>query len=413
MEATASPGAGIGEPLTTVEPEVPTIEAIYALLAQTLADEQGILHSTITTTVDAEMSSYSGTVEQWVDAARNVVRSTTTINMTEAQVHSRFDVTRIMTHNGNHAVYREPDQRMDVSPPQTCFAATVAVAAVLECPRSPESSTTTVAHGKRSGRSALILVTEGEIHGSDETETFIERLYLDAETALPIAQETDGMLGNPPSSPFTAQITWQHEFIAQDAVPADFFDVSALAEEQLDALPEELPVYWFGAQFAPMPASAPLELSTAGTPDPELAEDTYMVDGAYDVLLTYRMADAVPPPVGESWSTVIVKQWSRATWNAAMAANHAARWAAQTCREQVDVPIDGGSATIFLGIGDPAASYETPVPVAPVDCAEQELTRIEAVVTLDDAVLLISVPGDSPYHSQAGMELLVAGLQQR
>ena len=86
----------------------------------------------------------------------------------------------------------------------------------LRCPGRTAESTTTLDTGEYEGRHAVILVTSGTNHGSDETTTFTDRFYLDASTMLPIAAEEEGDSGE---MHYTGLYTYQNDFVPADSLP--------------------------------------------------------------------------------------------------------------------------------------------------------------------------------------------------
>src|SRR5205823_8140349 len=97
-------------------------------------------------------------------------------------------------------------------------------------------ATTTVESGRYAGRAALILVTAGSFC-CERRGTATSRLYLDPDTCLPLALESDGQLefdvsgpggGRREVRPTRTRADYAHEFLPAYAVPADFFDPAAI-----------------------------------------------------------------------------------------------------------------------------------------------------------------------------------------
>ncbi len=104
----------------------------------------------------------------------------------------------------------------------------------LNC--SERGTLTTVARTdvRFDGRPAVVLVTRGKLHGIDSTISLDERLYIDAETYLPIARVTRGTdsyaLGG--DTKFSRTIRFMHTFVPRDTLPPDFFDASQASYEE-------------------------------------------------------------------------------------------------------------------------------------------------------------------------------------
>ena len=77
--------------------------------------------------------------------------------------------------------------------------------------------------GDFSGKSAIVLVTEGKREGNDQTHTFTERLYLDPKTLLPFAKESDGEVDHGETTPLRERWLYTYETLSANQVPEDFF----------------------------------------------------------------------------------------------------------------------------------------------------------------------------------------------
>lgn len=210
---------------TVVPTDVSALAEIYAHAAESLQQPGMLYHQTVTLTTDAGLYSQQGTFEVWVDVERNVARLELRADMTKAPEPASFDTTLIVIGEARYSVYREPDQRVDTGTASTCYGVNQAVVAVLGCPGPLEESTTTLEPGEYDGQPAIVLVKTGTSRGSDESYTLTERFYLDAESYLPLARETEGTLDYGTTVPVRGLDVYRHEFIPLDAVPADFFDV--------------------------------------------------------------------------------------------------------------------------------------------------------------------------------------------
>ena len=366
-----------------------------------------LYHATIT--VDAGQESFirSGTTEFWIDAHHNLAREERKSEVVVQQRAVTFDTMTIRASDAEYTLYRSPDDRLDTGKATICYGATMAVATLLGCPGGLEDSTTAVEWGNVDEQPAIVLVTTGTARGSDETFDFTERLYLDGETLLPIVRETQG---THTWGPVQTRERYQHEFIAQGAVPADLFDPVSLSLARLAATDPSMPAYWLGTHADPEGELPPLVIS-----DGSMSPD----DAATDVLyLYYRPAEPRYHLSGALVTEISMEQWPRAAWDAVVADTLRTYWEDDECGEQIDIALPNGQATIFLGYLDPTPPSSNIFGASPplsgdtADCPpDQPHKRFEAVAYFDETVVYLNAPPESSYRSREGLEAVLRALQ--
>lgn len=370
-----------------------TVEEVYARASATLRQQEGIYHATIAIVHDAGEKSYDATVDRWADVSRDVIR--------EESTDSLAQTTTLIVDGGRYTRY--PDGTAPPVTAQVCHGAGEAVSAVLGCPGFTETSETSVEQGEYDGRPAVILVTVGEWYGSDSTTTFTSRLYLEADSLLPIVKETEGEIDDGTVREFTTEAVYEHEFVEPESLPADFFDLVSIGytpvdlEAPLDEVGDELAVYWLGLAFEPGTALPELVLGTAVAAD---------ADGAsYELTLEYRLASE---PFGPSVVTIL--EWQRAAWESGMGQSVADFWEQMPCHDKQEIGLPNGEATLYMGYEDELRAGEA--------CEDVEFSRYGAIAVLGDTVLTIDAAGvsgpqgyqPSPYNTRAGMDAVLHGL---
>lgn len=220
-----SNGAGDEEPaMPTLDEANLTVDQVYARFAEAINRPGSIYRVTVLIEISAEQSWVEATTTTWIDAGRDLARE-----KIDSTVGTAHEASTSITANGwEYRHYEQPPQDelyTKVGAPLTCHGVNAAVSSGLRCPGRTAESTTTLDTGEYEGRHAVILVTSGTNHGSDETITFTDRFYLDASTMLPIASEGEGDTGE---MHFTELHTYQNDFVPADSLPEDFFDPASI-----------------------------------------------------------------------------------------------------------------------------------------------------------------------------------------
>ncbi|MGV1048396.1 MAG: hypothetical protein ACOYD4_07725 [Solirubrobacterales bacterium] len=153
------------------------------------------------------------------------------------------------------------------------------------------------------------------------------------------------------------------------------------------------PVYWLGRSFAPGG-----ELPVA-----------HLVGGGLEPAPTYDRRPRAAVSVGYT-KRIRIDTWSAGAWKRYLASPAGARVLSWHCTEATQVPLAGGSATVYAAY---ASDYKR--------CPSRPPDRYFAVVPLGKAVVVVDYPtyrgGNSdfggPYNSLAGVNAIIQGLARR
>jgi hypothetical protein len=262
--------------------------------------------------------------------------------------------------------------------------------------------TTTVADGDYHGQPAVVVLTRGVTDEDDGHTYFIETLFLDPGTYLPIAVEGSGhaekldAAGNVVETVRHGRmVAFEHSFVPADSVNAEVFDAAGFGYQRRDpvaAITRPTPdftAYWLGErpQFEDLPEiELGDSLDVSGTDRPALR---------YRALVTYR-------PAGDEFGPTLLQleQWRHDEW-AAIEDDVRHTWRDAPCvqRRTVDVG-DDRSATIYSGFGTSARE----------DACPSEPTEHSAMVSIGETVIRVSAPADSPYNSERAIRSAVEAL---
>lgn len=399
----STPPAGSPSPLT--------VEEVYRRVEGTIRRPGLIYHATVQVESDQGFFAGSGETRQWVDAHRAVAREEVDL-LPLAGLPGPWTTSTILTAEGRFA--RQPDGKVTATSPWRCHGAGIAASAVLGCPGPTERSTTEVQFGDYAGQSAIILVTTGSWSSSDARHQFTKRLYLDPDTYLPRALESEGQVDFGQVKPTFERRVYRHEFIALGAMPNDFFDPAAIGyvrtdpAEPLNRPTSDLTVHWLDREFPGVGDLPPLVLAKVDEP----------LGGGpgYRFLLRYARADdRFGPPV------VTLQLWPRAAWDAVIAQGKGRPGWEHPCWQRSDINLPEGLATIFAGYSSAAAGVpDGPLPESG-PCPDAPPNSFDAHAHLGQTVVLVDAPGASspagqvasPYDSRAGMEAVVRALRPR
>lgn len=380
-----------------------TVEEVYRRAGNSLRRQGALYHESIQVDADMGFIAYRGATERWVDPCRGVARE-------EAELGQLGKLTFILTSEARYA--REPGGRVVATPGGTwrCYGAGVAASAILGCPGPTERSTTEVQQGEYGGRPAIVLVTNGTSSGSDETFSFTKRLYLDPDTFLPRALESEGQVDFGQVKPTHERRVYRHESVTAQTAPADFFDPASIGyappdpQGPLNQPPPDVKVYWIGQGFP----------GAAGLPPLVLAKTDQPSGGpGYRFLLHYaRTDDPFGPPV------VTLQLWPRGAWDVLLERSKGMNNWEDPCWKQREIALAEGEAKLFAGF----ASELVRLPAnEPRDCPARPNDTFIAHAYLGQTVVYATAPGrsgpqgmaKSPYDTREGLEALVRALRPR
>ena len=380
-----------------------TLEEVYRRAGVSLRQQGCVYHETVEVDADMGFITYSGTTERWTDAYQGLARE-------EADLGQRGKMTSVLTAEAKYV--RNPSGRVVATPGKTwrCYGAGVAASAVLGCPGPTERSTTEVQQGEYAGRPAIVLVTTGTSSGSDETFTFTKRLYLDPDTYLPRAMESEGQVDFGQVKPTHERRVYRHELIRAESLPADLFDPASIGyappdpQGPLNQPMPDMKVYWLGREFP----------GAAGLPPLVLAKTDQPSGGpGYRFLLHYARADdPFGPPV------VTLQLWPRGAWGGSIERSKGMNMWEDPCWEQREIALAEGQAKLFAG-------FTSDVVRLPAneqrDCPTRPHDSFIAHAYLGQTVVFATAPGSSgaqgmaksPYDTGEGLEAVVRALRPR
>lgn len=392
--------AYLPEPRPTAPSEALTVEEVHRRAEQTLRRHGGIYRVTITRSGAVAFIPIPrrSTRRVWVDVTRYVSR--------ESEGRAATGSVSIWTPTG--AFHRHDDGSVEATSPRRLIVsgATIATATALRRPEPAERSTTEVRRVFHRGRLMIVLVTSGTINGSDATDHFTQRLYLDPETCLPVeAVETRWLDCWYLRLPGHGRATYAHDFLPIDAVPADFFDPASIGyvpadpEAAFPATPT-IPVYWLGRALPPSGDRPGLVLAAV------LAHNQpHRPEPSYRYILDYALAD---DPFGPA--AVSIQLWPADEWAASNPRFRAAPgWSHQ------DFDIADRRASIYSRTADSTAS------AAHVGLSRPRDTHL-AIAHLDGGTVAMIGPGayshqnptgPNPYDTHDGMSAIITALHPR
>ena len=409
LQAAACPSAAPPAAIDDVGELTP--EQLTDRVAAALTCPGYVLHLRSTGDFEAgPYSSYSET-DAWIDLERNLGRIDSRVIFNseaarqaaeeEGEELPEFREVTIVRGDGEYTGERGPEVPARKQRPPDCHGPDrTALALILPCEGPTEELEVTVERNVAyQGRNAIAYVATGTSRGSDETYHTTARAYLDRDTLLPLGVTVDGTLDIGDVYPVYSDLAYQAQFVPLDSLPPDFFDPASIGYVEVD--PEEpletqdfgVTVYWLGRGFEggdSLPALALLHVTTVpSSPFSPTVE------------ILYRRAD------DEFGSGIVVLEvYKPEIWEARPISSRT------RCVQTRDLALSGRQATIYSGYDELRIASGASCP--PPD-------KFTAVVFIDNTVVEIRAPTvvtgsqtfQSPYNSQAAMELLIRSLFAR
>jgi hypothetical protein len=409
-------GDGDKTPANGISADLPvadlSVQEVYARFAEAITRPGHVYHAEVEISQDAGLFSYDATTEYWVDAERDLARQETEGALQDGQTQ------RSQTIIAGGARYRSAteDQPSTKVQARACHGANAAIASVIGCPGPTEESTKTVETGRYENKAAIVVVTTGTSSGEDESFTFTQRLYLDEETFLPIAAQSEGTVDYGEVEQTSGLSRYRNDFLPADSLPQDFFDPASIGyverdpEEPLRAGDPGITVYWLGRDYPGSDDLPPLTLAIAYIPERELP--------GYRASLEYKLAD-------DEFGTpaIALQEWDAEEWDTWMANSRGGNWWEWPCREANELTVDGRRVVVHMGFEDETMGRPEILPEGPQDvvCPAVPYDHFITHIYLDSTVVTMragqvcSVEGcvDSPYDTLEGIEAVVRALQPR
>lgn len=266
------------------------------------------------------------------------------------------------------------------------------LAQLMTCGNYLEESNTRVMSATYDGRDAAALLTTGDLPSQDWTSPFEMRLYLDADTWLPIAteQETAISLGPGGTYKYEGSFTYTTEFVPRASLADNFFEPSAIGyvardpEAALKNNDAGIPVYWLGLEFDGGGTLPTLQLDVS-----DVYEDPF--PPGYRATLAYVDAgDEYGPPV------IGMQEWATAEWEAFLAKS------------------TGGNAWERPGVGSEEITLPNGRALLYRMAGRWGGDRYLAHVYLPGTVVMVmDFDSPSPYNNREGFLAVIHGLVER
>ncbi len=240
---------GCGQPASELETDGLPAKEVYARLEQAMTRPGQVFHTAVRLSQEAGLLSYQGKFELWLSPAQNLARQ-----VSEMTPEGGDTLRRGETVLADGVIYGSPERGM---PPLKhralqCPEASVLVSTAIACWRFDQAGETSVEAVQYEGVAAVVLATKVVWSGSDETFDVTRRLYLDAETFLPIALRFDGTVDYGEVAAMRGRWTYENEFLPLDSLPDDFFDPASIGYVEPEAVAPlrksspRLTMYWLG-----------------------------------------------------------------------------------------------------------------------------------------------------------------------
>lgn len=296
--------SGAGAPVTPL-----TLDATYASMRDALTREGRVARITIETDAVLGAQAYRQSTKILLDARAGIARSDVATSYAAApaapQRHTTIvtDTAATLLEDGKAPLQRAPHRCRN--------APSAALSLLLGCRGAVEreQSVRLAAGLHYEGTAAVAIVSESELHGRDGVMRFIDTLYIDATTFLPLALRSDGR-GDTTSA---ATARYSVDFI--DAIPEAVALFTPPASTQDDAATELLLAaipggYWLGRDFRVADDQPALALQAVF-----VAEAGALPYAGARARIVYRASDDARAP-----DALTLQIWDAAAWRTSASA---------------------------------------------------------------------------------------------
>lgn len=207
----------------------PPVHEVYARIAEALRRDGMVALVTERCVSDDPVSCRISARRYWIDVVDGNVRTESTYRSTEGDV---TDV-RIIRDGVEHLI--DPNSGELLERPVDCTSERPAALSIFgSCYSLPSEIVPEARISVRfDARDAIMIRWKGKYSGIDSTVSVHNRLYIDAETLLPLAFKTssadDYALGD--TSRRSSERRFLHEFVPRESLPAAFFDASSASNK--------------------------------------------------------------------------------------------------------------------------------------------------------------------------------------
>jgi len=403
MVVLASIGCG-GSPRGT--PGALPVEDAYTRIAAALARPGTVFHTVMTNETAQGDGGYRMRTEAWLDISRGVARVETHNTFVGAATGRTYASTRIVSGAAMYTAQAGVATEKREAP--RCHGDPGAVLAVLLGCHSLVESAETRSDGEVmfEEKAAIALVTTGTDRGPGETAEFVDTLYIDASTYLPVALDGTGTIEHGGTIEVRTSVRYDNDFVVMASLPAAFFDPASIGYAAadiaggLDGGVGGLAVVWPGVKVEAGADNAALELRQAAVHDGALSALM-----GYSATLAYGRADdefAAPE--------LLLREWGAEAWEARP--RETGEWWDGGCIGSIDLASAGDEAELIAGYGPAIVRWSEPRSVED-RCPATAPDRYAARVRIGGTVVIVEARPGSAYGSRSAIEAVARSLKPR
>lgn len=279
-----------------------SVEELYARVEAQLAASEGILHVSFETTTTGP-GAYSLSGEQWLDGVNKLARE-------ELEYTPAASFASIATDSEYYLRSGDADATVSPAASRRCYGAGIAASTLLGCQGAGTQSVKRVEEGRYLSRNVFVLIETGTSESAGQTLSFTHRLFLDAQTLMPLSAQAEGSwnAGQAVTEPYSGQTIYEVETLTLAALGEDFFSPAevgfVVADPESGIRGQTSPqVFWLGPTFE-MPGEGQYVLqSSFSTPDR---------GSPYKFSLLYARADAPLDPPFLNLQIYFLDMWDAA-----------------------------------------------------------------------------------------------------
>jgi hypothetical protein len=228
---------GCSQPAPELETDGLSANEVYARLEQAMTRPGKVFHTVVRISQEAGPLSYEGRLELWAVPQQGRAHQVVEFTFGGGDTWWQEEVLAGGIIYGSPYRGRSPSKYEALK----CPEASALVSTAIPCPRFDQTGATSVETVQYKGVAAVALTTDVVWSGSDEIIHATRRLYLDAQSFLPIALQYDGTVDYGEVSTLRGQWTYENGFLPLDSLPDDFFDPASVGYVEPDPKPTPTP----------------------------------------------------------------------------------------------------------------------------------------------------------------------------
>lgn len=411
-------GLGCGDGAPTPAANVTTVEEAYEALLGRLRGRQSVLHTMITTEfVQGDEHQQQLEKDLWLDAGRGAGRQEYVLSPDFGADIAEQGVTIF---DDRYAfVPDDPDEALRQEADMLCPGSeSLLVSVLLECVAfslhalNADAAASLETGVEYEGTPGIALVFQGE--NETGSTAFTSRVYLDAETLLPIARVTRASSAE---GELEVVSRFEHEFVSRDSLAAGFLDPRSIgygvedASQQLDRIESEVPVYWLGEDVDLAGTEdlvlARLEIQLTFPPD----EAPYPEGRVYGRHLYYETPSGVPG--------VYIFLWTPAEWQRYVATPQGQFLSDEACAPSEPISVAGTDGVLY-DLVDRIPPIAVDNPMTDQERCEKKIYELwlipyERIAVLEFEDVVVDMRSDvvGYFDERAPFEAVLAALHRR